>query len=509
MLPQEFLKRMERMLGEEYPAFMESYEKEKRQSLRINPIKGETEQIKRQLPFSLSPVSWECHGFCYDSEDAPGKHPYHEAGVYYIQEPSAMAPVSYLMSDVYEGSSGESHPYSERILDLCAAPGGKSTQIAGAMYEAYQKGVWGDAGILVSNEINAARAKILSENVERMGISNGVVTNETPQHLAEIFESYFTRILVDAPCSGEGMFRKNEEACTEWSLKNVQICADRQDEILNCAASMLAPGGKLVYSTCTFAPAENEGSMARFLSRHPEFSIEQVSLAEGMSEGVPEWAYFKGEENELPEVTEQQELPFQETEELRKTVRLFPHKINGEGHYLAVLKKEGSIPKGYQGYCRNGMENGIAEKEKRVPGKGCLEFYEFAEKTLKAEWLQKQEKESCYLKFGEQLYLAPKEMPAVKGLKVLRPGLHLGTIKKSRFEPSHALALALKPKDVIHSMDFSAESSCIRDYLSGATFPAEGEKGWYLITVDGFSAGWGKLAGGMMKNHYPKGLRKN
>jgi len=538
MLPQEFLNRMEQMLGEEYPAFLESYEKEKQQSLRINPIKGETEQIKNKLPFSLSPVPWERHGFCYGGEDAPGRHPYHEAGVYYIQEPSAMAPVSYLMSDVYEENSGEEHGYSERILDLCAAPGGKSTQIAGAMYEAYQKGSWRDRGILISNEINPARAKILSENVERMGISNAVVTNETPWHLAELFKSYFTRILVDAPCSGEGMFRKNEEACTEWSPQNVQLCADRQDEILDCAASMLASGGKLVYSTCTFAPAENEGSMARFLHRHPEFSIEQVALAEGMSPGVPEWAYFdeaaQGQESRMlqgkqvpqrqqaaqeNQVPQDKKLSGEQAEELRKTVRLFPHKINGEGHYLAVLRKEGSIPKGYQGYYRNGIEKGVSEKEKNVPGKGCVEFYEFARETLRGEWLQKQEEESLYLRFGEQLYFAPKEMPSVKGLKVLRPGLHLGTIKKNRFEPSHALALALKPEHVVHSMDFPAENrksgetaaeagSQVRNYLTGGTFPAEGEKGWYLISADGFSIGWGKLAGGVMKNHYPKGLRK-
>lgn len=428
-----------------------------------------------------------------------------------------MAPVSYLMSDVYEENSGETHCYSERILDLCAAPGGKSTQIAGAMYEAYQKGNWQDRGILISNEINPARAKILSENIERMGISNAVVTNETPGRLAELFESYFTRILVDAPCSGEGMFRKNEEACGEWSPENVRLCADRQDEILDCAASMLAPGGKLVYSTCTFAPAENEGSVTRFLSRHPEFSIEQVTLAEGMSQGVPEWAYFDETGEQKPGAIQREQenqaaqdgyLPLEQRGELRKTVRLFPHKIEGEGHYLAVLRKEGNIPEGYQGYYRNGMEKGIPEKETSVPGKGCLEFYEFARETLKADWLKKQEEEGLYLRFGEQLYLAPKGMPAVKGLKVFRPGLHLGTIKKKRFEPSHALALALKPENVVHSMDFPAENSQIRNYLTGGTFPAEGEKGWYLISADGFSIGWGKLAGGVMKNHYPKGLRK-
>lgn len=505
MLPQKFLNRMEQMLGEEYPAFLESYEKKKYQSLRLNPIKGEIGQLKEKLPFSLTPVSWEKHGFCYGEEDTPGKHPYHEAGVYYIQEPSAMAPVAYLMSDVYEGVCEEKHSYSERILDLCAAPGGKSTQIAGAMYEAYEKGMWEDKGILISNEIHPARAKILSENMERMGISNALVTNETPQHLAENFESYFTRILVDAPCSGEGMFRKNEEACEEWSKENVQLCADRQDEILDCAASMLAPGGRMVYSTCTFAPAENEGSMARFLSRHPDFFIEEVELAEGMSKGVPEWAYLKDGEKAIPQ---EQRISIEKLETMRKTVRLFPHKVNGEGHYLAVLKKEGNIPKGYEGYCKNGLEKGISEKEKNAPGKGCLEFLDFAKETFKTEGVTGCEKERTYLKFGEQLYLVPTGMPAVKGLKVLRPGLHLGTIKKNRFEPSHALALALKSEEVIHSMDFPADSEQIRGYLSGNTFPAEGEKGWYLITVDGYSIGWGKLAGGVMKNHYPKGLRK-
>lgn len=474
MLPQDFLNRMEEMLGDEYPAFLESYEMQRYQSLRVNTLKTENEKVLAQTNFQLESVPWTKNGFYYDAEDTPGKHPYHEAGVYYIQEPSAMAPVEFLMQPI----DGKVRWEEERILDLCAAPGGKSTQIASAMQ---------GEGILISNEIHPARAKILSENVERMGICNAMVTNETPKKLAEYFSDYFTRILVDAPCSGEGMFRKNEDACGEWSLANVQLCAERQDEILDCAASMLAPGGRLVYSTCTFAPAENEGSVSRFLDRHPDFYIEKVTLSDGMQHGVPEWGV----------------KPFAV---LSDTVRLWPHHLKGEGHYMAVLRKEGSLEHTKLGWCKNGCEQGLNQRERNAPGKGCVEYLAFAEETMQMG--RENRFLGCYLKFGDQLYLIPKGMPAVEGLKVLRPGLHLGTIKKNRFEPSHALALAMRGEEALHTVDLPSDSREIRGYLSGETFSYEGEKGWYLVTVDGYSIGWGKLAGGVMKNHYPKGLRK-
>lgn len=457
MLPQEFLDRMRQMLGEEYPAFVESYEKEKYQALRVNALKADCKRLKEEAVFSLEPVPWEPNGFYYGKEDAPGKHPYHEAGVYYIQEPSAMAPAAYL-----EAKSGE------RVLDLCAAPGGKTTQIA-----SYMKG----QGILISNEIHPARAKILSENVERMGIGNAMVTNESPQKLADTFSEYFDRIMVDAPCSGEGMFRKNEIACEEWSLENVEICAERQDEILDCAASMLKPGGRIVYSTCTFAPAENEGSISRFLERHSDFSIVDAERFKGMEGGVADWV-------DNPACG------------IEKTIRLWPNKLHGEGHYVAVLQKDGTCDASYEGYCKNGLQKGISEKE-------CKEYLAFCEDFLKIKL------EGTLLKYGDQLYLAPKGMPSTNQLKVLRPGLHLGTMKKNRFEPSHALALSLKPQDAEYVADFPADGAEIRAYLNGQTLNYEGEKGWYLITVDGYSIGWGKLAGGVMKNHYPKGLRKN
>ena len=466
MLPKEFEERMQKMLGEEYPAFEKSYEKEKFQALRVNTLKGSKEDFAEKSPFALKQVPWEENGFYYTSADTPGKHPYHEAGVYYIQEPSAMAPVPFL--EVEPG---------ERILDLCAAPGGKSTQIGVAL-----KG----KGILISNEIHPARAKILSENVERLGIRNALVTNETPEKLAEIFADYFDKILVDAPCSGEGMFRKNEDAKNEWSLENVQICADRQDGILDCAAGMLCGGGRIVYSTCTFAPAENEGSMARFLERHPEFHIVSVQVPEGFTKGNPAWAEAESQTDSNNAVDKSQ---------LENTLRIWPHKVDGEGHFLAVLEKEGNPENNAESYPLYGLQKGLKEKD-------CKELLEFWQENIKIKL------EGVLLKFGDQIYLGPVQMPSLERLKVLRPGLHLGTLKKNRFEPSHALALALKPEEVKQSYSLTMEDSKASAFIGGQTFNVNEEKGWHLITVDGYSLGWGKAVGGIMKNHYPKGLRK-
>lgn len=459
MLPQQFLDRMEKMLGAEYPDFLAGYDKPKRQSLRVNSLKGSSRELEEKVDFLQNPVIWADGGYYYKEEDRPGKHPFHEAGVYYIQEASAMAPAVYLKAQP-----------GERILDLCAAPGGKSTQIAAAL-----KG----QGLLVSNEIHPQRAKILSENIERMGIRNALVTSHEPAYLAEHFPGYFDKIMVDAPCSGEGMFRKNQEAIEEWTPQNVEMCAKRQDDILESAAIMLKPGGRMVYSTCTFAPDEDEGTISRFLQRHPEFQIEELSPYPGMSTGSSSYI------QETCKNCKQEKVP------LENALRLWPHKLEGEGHFLASLRKEGqSLKKTVSLY---GEEQGISLKD-------CKEWREFKDQYLKVDL------QGIYLKFGDQLYLAPEEMPSLKGLKVLRPGLHLGTLKKNRFEPAHALALALKPGEVTYSFDLSIQSAA--DYLAGQTFAAEGEKGWYLITVEGYSLGWGKLAGNIMKNHYPKGLRK-
>lgn len=472
MLPQEFEQRMQKMLQAEYSDFRKSFEDSHVQSLRRNPLKGSREDFLEKMPFELEQTAWEKNGFYYKEEAQPGKHPLHEAGAYYIQEASAMAPAVYV--DAKPG---------ERVLDLCAAPGGKSTQIGAAM---------GGEGILVCNEIHPARAKILSENIERMGICSALVTNETPEKLAEHFPGYFDKILVDAPCSGEGMFRKHPEACSEWSLENVEMCAGRQDGILDCAARMLRDGGRLVYSTCTFAPAENEGSVLRFLKRHPEFFIEDAERFEGMKPGNPEWARAYGF---LGEAAEE---PFFEVHgrELERTIRLFPHHLKGEGHYLAVLQKGSAAQEKVRGRSLYGIQKGIPEKD-------CRAWREFEAENLRIRL------DGIFLRFGDQIYAAPKELPALQGLKVLRPGLHLGTLKKDRFEPSHALALALGRKDVLRCAELAEEDfSKAKQWIGGMTVPWDGEKGWYLVTADGYSLGWGKLAGGILKNHYPKGLRK-
>ncbi len=455
--PEKFQIRMQAMLKEEYGSFLKSYDEKEVRSLRVNTLKGGADRFLETAPFRLEPVLWEKNGFYYREEDRPGKHPLHEAGAYYIQEASAMIPALYL-----EAAPGE------RVLDLCAAPGGKSTQIGAAM-----KG----EGLLVCNEPHPERARVLSENMERMGIRNAVVTNETPQNLTAVFWEYFDKILVDAPCSGEGMFRKNGEACVQWSEENVKLCADRQDEILNCAAKMLRPGGRLVYSTCTFAPEENEGSVSRFLKRNPMFHTVSVPMYEGMEGGRGEWI----------------EDP---AEGIGKTIRIFPHKMKGEGHFAAVLEKDGECQERFRGACKNGVQRGLLPKDYQ-------EFTCFAEQNLKGV------PEGIYLRFGEQLYLAPVGTPSLAGLKVLRPGLHLGAAKKNRFEPAHALALAFDAAHTKNSFALSSKEKEAARFIEGQTFAAEGEKGWYLITVDGYSLGWGKLAGGIMKNHYPKGLRKN
>lgn len=454
-LPKDFLDKMKTLLNEEYDAFIASYEQEKSLGLRLNTLKTSMTQFENLNPFHLKSIPWVKEGYFYQQAERPGKHPYHEAGVYYIQEPSAMS----------VGTFVEAVP-GEKVLDLCAAPGGKSTHVASQLQQ---------EGLLITNEIYPQRAKILSQNIERMGIKNAIVLNESPQKLAKHFPVYFDRIVVDAPCSGEGMFRKDEVAQEEWSLENVEICANRQQDILEEAAKMLKPGGRIVYSTCTFAPEENEQAIAKFIKNHPEFEIETMQAYEGFKPGQLEWAK-------------------EDVEGIEKTYRLWPHHIHGEGHYVGVLKK---------------LEDDHFEEPKRQyvkplkDKKKLQEFLTFAKETLIDV------PKGDYVLFGDQLYIVPEEMLTFEGLKVIRAGWHLGTMKKNRFEPSHALALSLTSQDVKHSISFTSCDEAITAYLRGETIPFDGEKGWYLVCVDGYSLGWAKLANNMLKNHYPKGLRWN
>ena len=459
-LPEAFLRRMQQLLPDqtEYESFIQSYDTDHYQALRANPLKGDADTLFSHLGCMLTPVPWCSTGFYYPPQLHPGKSPYHEAGAYYIQEPSAMAPAAYL--DAQPG---------EKILDLCAAPGGKSTQIAGAMQ---------GQGLLISNEIHPARARILSENIERMGIPNAIVTNMAPADLSPHFPLFFDRIMVDAPCSGEGMFRKNDEAITQWSPENVALCAKRQQEILEQADLMLRMGGRMVYSTCTFSPEEDEQCILQFLDAHPLYRLIQVPLYDGMQHGL--------------------------IKEAESTIRLWPHKLRGEGHFVAVLQKgEGDpVPSDHQ----------VSKKRNRTKSNGTIS----QDDSLLSAFLQETlvtPLSGQMTAFGEQIYLLPEQAPSLHGLKVLRAGLHLGQLSGKRFIPGHALALSLRPAQVRNYVNLDGSDpqqlqTAIR-FIAGETFSYEGKNGWYLICIDGYSLGWGKLAGNIMKNHYPKGLRKH
>ena len=429
MLPELFLKRMEAQLGPQFPEYLASLERPRAVALRFNPQKGEGPA----LPFVKAPVPWEPLGYYYDPEARPGLHPFHDAGVYYLQEASAMAPA--VLLDPKPG---------ERVLDLCAAPGGKTTQIAGKM---------GGKGLLVCNEIHPKRAKILSQNVERMAIANALVLNEAPAALAQRFPGFFDRILVDAPCSGEGMFRKEAAAVADWTPELVEMCARRQGEILDAAAKMLRPGGRLVYSTCTFAPQEDEEAVAAFLSRHQDFAPETV-----------EAPWFTPGEN--------------------GSFRLWPHKLLGEGHFAAVLRRM----------------DGNEETPSRAPGE-----------RLPEGWLCFAKEQGISLpdgkavRFGDTLFWAPEELPDLGRLRVLRPGLELGTLKKDRLEPAHALALWLRPRE--GDCVLSPDSPALSGYLRGETISGT-ERGYRLVCAGEYTLGWAKGDGQMLKNHYPKGLRR-
>ncbi|WP_026526556.1 RsmB/NOP family class I SAM-dependent RNA methyltransferase [Butyrivibrio sp. VCD2006] len=517
-----FENRIRALLLEDYPDFEKAISGEKISALRINPFKvtGLKNEVLDDLKNAdiriTNEVDWEKNARVY-SDGAPGKHPFHEAGLYYIQEPSAMAPVHYL--DPKPG---------EKILDLCAAPGGKSTQIACRM---------NGEGILVTNEIDKKRAQILSLNIERLGIRNALVTNMRPEKLSEIFEGYFDKILVDAPCSGEGMFRKNDEAIDNWSLENVALCAKRQKDILIEAVKMLAPGGRLVYSTCTFAPEEDELQVHNLISMG--LKPLDIQLFDGMERGKARYlesilndgalsaiSHPQDENNSLENI----DKDLLDSSLSKCSVRLWPHRISGEGHFLAAFEKAGDITLNKGLYGINGKLKTVNSDDIKSFIEFANEFLvdvSFAEETAKRSDDSKGDKKNKSGKkgqrgakslvriegvfsgtpfmFGEQLYLAPEGMPGINGLSVMRPGLHLGTIKNGRFEPSHALALTLSKENVKLTYELSEKSM---QFIGGMSFrEADMQNGWYLVTTAGYSLGWAKYAGGIFKNHYPKGLR--
>lgn len=457
-LPIEFEKKMKAFLGDEWDDFLYSYDNNRFQALRFNTLKVQShEEIMRILKVlgisSDKKVSWANEAYYFDENVRPGKHPYHEMGLYYIQEPSAMSAAALLAPKP-----------GMRVLDLCAAPGGKSTQLATYL---------GDSGLLVSNEINTQRSRILSQNIERMGIKNAIVTNEDSFVLASHFPGFFNAIQVDAPCSGEGMFRKLPEAIEQWSMENVAICAARQKEILDNAAVMLKPGGVIVYSTCTFSREENEDVIEYFLERHTDFTLEEME-------------------------------------------RFWPHKVDGEGHFVAKLVRRGSINEFVEADGKTkknkNSKNRKNETKTALTKENMKLLSEFLDETISDD-MAALIKNSRLVMFGEQLYRLPDMEVDIKGLKVQRAGLHIGEFKKQRFEPSHSLALALKLSEAKNVVKLTCDNPQTIGFFNGQSVmlsdeqAAECKKGWALVCVDGYPAGWGKVNGTQVKNHYPKGLR--
>jgi 16S rRNA C967 or C1407 C5-methylase (RsmB/RsmF family)/NOL1/NOP2/fmu family ribosome biogenesis protein len=483
-VPAPFLERMARLLGEEYSAFLESYDEPPCAGLRVNTLKVAPEAFQDLAPFALTSLPWPPAAYLISdgslvpqgrNAGQPGKHPYYAAGLYYLQDPSAMAAAELL-----------SPQPGERVLDLAAAPGGKATQLASLL---------GQDGLLVANEIHPRRAWDLAQNLERWGARNASITCESPERLAAAFPAFFDRVLVDAPCSGEGMFRKSEAARLEWGPALVSGCAARQDAILGDAAHMVRPGGRLAYATCTFAPEEDEGTLARFLRSHPDFHLLPLPAHAGFAPGRPDW------------------LPGAEiAPELARAIRLWPHVYPGEGHFVAVLRRmpePNSDPP--PGGPRPAARDPRSERRGRHGARPCEPlprplqalYAAFCTGHLSAEPAAER-----LVLAGSYLYQLPPGLPSLDGLNVVHPGWWLGTFSKNRFAPSHALALALAPRQARRTLDLAPEGAEVAAYLRGEALRSPGEEGWVLVTVSGFPLGWAWRAGSLAKSHYPRGLRR-
>jgi len=454
-LPIAFTEKMKEILGDEYGDFLKSYEEPRNFGLRVNTAKISPEEFQKLAPFHLKKIPWVENGFYYEEQDAPSRHPFYYAGLYYLQEPSAMTPASRL--PVNPG---------ERVLDLCAAPGGKATELGAKLM---------GEGLLVANDISASRARALLKNIEVFGIRNSFLLNEVPGRIAERFEGFFDKVLVDAPCSGEGMFRKDGDVAKAWDAEKPAACAKLQREILSQAVRMLRPGGLLLYSTCTFSPEENEQIIAGLLRERRDMRLMEIEGYKGFSGGRPDLA--------------------DGNPELKKCVRIWPHKMAGEGHFLALLKKEGEE----KPYVWEPSGKGkISKNDRKILEEFFCEVSGIAIDQIEVR------KGQVYYRSG-----FPGEQ---KGLTFLRNGLYLGELKKDRFEPGQAFAVALKKEEYASVLDFDQTDGRVVRYLKGETVTVEDvavnrKKGWQLVCVNGYPLGWGKLVNGVLKNKYLAGWR--
>ena len=459
-LPQAFLHRMEDMLGDDFEPFLAAYEQPRTYGLRVNTAKISCEEFEQIVPFEVKKIPWVSNGYFYNEDVRPSRCALYQAGLYYLQEPSAMTPASRIPVEP-----------GEYVLDMCAAPGGKATAVGSAL-----KG----EGLLVANDISTTRARALLRNLELFGIPNLFVANEKPEKMVKNFPEFFHKILLDAPCSGEGMFRKEEALARDWTPEKSDELSVLQKELILQAADMLRPGGQLLYSTCTFAPNEDEEVISYLLENRPDMELLELPTYEGFAPGIPAW----GNGNSA----------------LSRCVHLFPHKMQGEGHFMALFRKEG----------RTDLIGQFSYVKPDPDTRKWLElfFKEIGLRTFSGQpfdWNRVETRK-------DKVYYLPPVTGDFRGLTFLRNGLYLGDLKKNRFEPSEPFALALRKGDVDGIISLSVNDQRLTRYLKGETLniePAEAAhtKGWHLLCVEGYPLGFGKLVGQTFKNKYPAGWR--
>jgi 16S rRNA C967 or C1407 C5-methylase (RsmB/RsmF family)/NOL1/NOP2/fmu family ribosome biogenesis protein len=423
--------------------------------LRLNPARGALDDLKARIPWETQPIPWCPEGLWLQEQAQAGAHLYHTLGVYYMQDPSAMAAAVLL----------NPRP-DEWVLDLAAAPGGKTTHIAARMLPSA-------TGVLVANEVVRRRASVLAMNVERLGVTNALITNETPDRLAARWPGLFDAVLVDAPCSGEGTFSRDSQAIRDWSVDTVFGNARRQKQILDQTAPLVRRGGRLLYGTCTFAPEENEGVIAAFLAGHPDFEIVDLPQVPGLYPGHPEWV-------DAPDA-------------VRHAGRFWPHTGPGHGHFYALLRRQGEPP------------NGLPERwtGNAIPGR----VWNLYQKTIGETLVAPVSDRGLLLTKTDDLYVTPMDPKLWEGLHVLRPGWWVASLRHNKIWPDHALATALRPEDVRDVVDLAQDDDRLANYLRGSFWPDRGPAGYVLIAVDGFPVGWAKRGGGRLRSRYPVHLR--
>lgn len=454
-LSEEYLNRMRVLLGEEeFSAYLKSFDEERLYGLRVNTAKVTPEAFPELVSWDLKPVPWIPNGFYYEGTERPAKDPYYYAGLYYLQEPSAMTPA--MLLPVEPG---------DRVLDLCGAPGGKSTELGVKL---------AGKGVLISNDISNSRAKALLKNLELWGISNICVTSETPDKLADVFGPWFDKILIDAPCSGEGMFRKDDDMVKSYEERGPEYYSEIQKEITDQAVRMLAPGGLLLYSTCTFSRCEDEEIICHILENHQEMELIRLPLFEGASGGIG----------------------------LDGCIRLFPHKIKGEGHFISLLRKNGG---GAERTAAGSRERSRTEPQGKKAPALPTELTDFL------ALMNREFDDSRIMIKNDSVYYLPENFAPAKELRYLRTGLLLGELKNKRFEPGQALAMTLHAEEFRQTISWKKEDDRVIRYLKGETIsltPEEGlVKGWCLVCVDGYPLGFAKGTGMALKNKYYPGWR--